>query len=142
MADDSGEWRELGVPLPAGGVVSKRVAREAVRVLILPHLSELVAAQVAQAKGIKYLVARNIKGEFKRIADTTAEELDALLADGSTLIEVHTQNPSTPAFTDLLNRAIDKPKEQEIEVTHGVTQELFALLDAGKLRRRLTKGEE
>jgi hypothetical protein len=29
------------------------------------------------------------------------------------IIEVWEKEPSTPAFTDLMNRALDKPKEQE-----------------------------
>ena len=130
------DWDELGITRPANGPVPKAVVREAARVAIQPHVKALVEAQVAQACGIKYLMARNAKGEFKRVADVGPEELDALLADGNTIIEVWTKDPSTPAFTDLMNRAIDKPKEQEQDVVIHDADKMLERLDAWKLRHR------
>jgi len=46
------------------------------------------------------------------------------------------KDPSVQAFTDLLNRALDKPKEQAFEVQAGVTEELVKKLDYIKERNR------
>ncbi len=130
------DWDELGITRPTNGPVPKAVVREAVRVAIQPHVKALVEAQVAQACGIKYLIARDADGKFKRVADVGPQELDALLADGASIIEVWTKDPSTPAFTDLMNRAIDKPQEQEQEIIVHDAEKMLERLDAWKLRHR------
>lgn len=130
MADfDARNWDEIGIPQPATGPVPKRVIREALRVLITPHLKALVEAQVAQACGIKYLVARDESGKFKRIGPDGME--------GAEVIEVWEKDPSTAAFTDLINRAADKPKEQEQEIilTGSITEKVaLARARGAKLR--------
>jgi hypothetical protein len=136
------DWDELGIVRPANGPVPKAVVREAVRVAIQPHVKALVEAQVAQAVGIKYLMARDADGKFKRVVSETPEDLDALIADGGTILEVWTKDPSTPAFTDLMNRAIDKPKEQEVEVKITGSDELLARLDAWKMAHRVLERED
>jgi len=73
----------------------------------------LIDAQMANAEGIKYLVVRDAKsGKFLRVSEGVAK-----LADGEELIEVWEKDPSIQAFSDLMNRALDKPKEQEQEVS-------------------------
>lgn len=98
--------------------LSKEAAREALRQIVIEHMADLVSSQIAAAKGIKYLVARNrATGKFVRV---TARAMKAMLAGKQDaeleLIEVWQKDPSTQAFTDLLNRALDKPKEQEQEI--------------------------
>jgi hypothetical protein len=91
--------------------LAKEAARERVRQEITKHLPDLVAAQVANAQGLKYLVARDPQtGKFERIGPEGVRP-DAV-------IEVWEKDPSVQAFSDLLNRAIDRPKEQvqEIEI--------------------------
>jgi len=101
-------WDMLGIPKPARNIPTKQFVREAVRSVILPHLAPLIEAQVAQALGIKYLVTRDEKsGQFRTVQDGD---------DIGTATEIWTKVPSTPAFTDLMNRAIDKAKEQEQEI--------------------------
>jgi hypothetical protein len=76
----------------------------------------LVDAQLANAKGIKYLVVREKKsGKFIRVTEAMARQKQEL-TDNEEIIEVWEKDPSVQAFTDLMNRAIDKPKEQEQEV--------------------------
>lgn len=111
-----------GAGRPAGTknaeTLSKEAAREALRQAVLLEMSGMIAAQVANAKGIKYLVARDKSGKFSRI---TEDELTALLAgedEERVVLEVWEKDPSVQAFTDLMNRALDKPKEQEQEVAH------------------------
>lgn len=104
--------------MPAGHrtqkTLTKELARERVRVKITERLDALIDAQVANAQGIKYLVARDPKtGKFERIA--------AAQVTGEAVIEVWEKDPSVQAFTDLMNRAIDKPREQVQEVALTVT---------------------
>lgn len=98
--------------------IAKEQAREALRQIILHHAQELVAAQIANAKGIKYLVVREKKsGKFVRVTEAMARQKQDI-KDSEEVIEVWEKDPSVQAFTDLLNRAIDKPAEQAQEVEH------------------------
>jgi hypothetical protein len=133
------DWDELGITRPAQGPIPKAVVREAVRVAIQPHVKALVEAQVAQACGIKYLVVRDADGKFKRIGKSGLEEL---LAAGEVIVEVWEKDPSTAAFTDLMNRAIDRPKEQEQEIIVHDAEKMLERLDAWKRRHRREEDEE
>jgi hypothetical protein len=106
----------LGSGKPKGAknvaTISKEQARDALRQIVLAKMSELVDAQLSNATGIKYLVRRDAKsGKFLRV---TADMLDQQTDDD--LIEMWEKEPSVQSFTDLMNRALDKPKEQEQEV--------------------------
>jgi hypothetical protein len=115
-----GAGRPRGTRNPS--TITKEAAREALRQIVLREIDSLAAAQIAQAKGIKYLVVRQKStGKFVRVTEAMAKHKQAL-EDDQEIIEVWEKDPSTPAFTDLMNRAIDKPKEQEIELK--VTGEL------------------
>jgi hypothetical protein len=109
--------------------LSKEAAREALRVIVMREMDEMSAAQIAAAKGLKYLVARHKKGGTFRPVRNVLEAIK----DEEQIIEVWEHRPSTQAFTDLMNRALDKPKEQmqEIEV-HGLEG----------LAERLARGRE
>jgi hypothetical protein len=110
-----GAGKPKGTKMPA--TISKEQAREALRQIVLEKMRELTEAQMANAMGIKYLVARQRNsGKFERI---TESELKAILDgedDERVLLEVWEKDPSVQAFTDLMNRALDKPKEQEQDV--------------------------
>jgi hypothetical protein len=96
--------------------LSKEQAREALRQIVIGEMHALVDAQLANAKGIKYLVVREKKsGKFIRVTEAMARQKQEL-TDNEEIIEVWEKDPSVQAFTDLMNRAIDKPKEQEQEV--------------------------
>ena len=85
--------------------LSKDQIRQHVQRRVCAALDELLDAQIANAQGIKYLVARDPKtGKFERI--------EANQVNPDIHIEVWEKDPSVQAFTDLLNRAADKPKEQ------------------------------
>jgi hypothetical protein len=93
--------------------ITKEQAREALRTIVLEEMRELVSAQIAQAKGLSYMVVRQKStGKFLRVAEQQAANLDP----DEEVIEIWEKDPSTPAFTDLMNRALDKPKEQEQDV--------------------------
>lgn len=99
--------------------LDKVMAREALRQIVMQHMEEMTAAQIAHAKGIKFLMARSAKGgKFERV---TEAELDAILKgqdDGRVILEVWDKDPSVQAFTDLMNRALDKPAEQ-VAIEHS-----------------------
>jgi quinol monooxygenase YgiN len=93
--------------------MAKEAAREKVRQAITAHLDVLINAQLANACGLQYLVYRDKQtGKFERVRSLEDVDQDA------EVIEVWEKDPSVQAFTDLLNRAIDRPKEQvqEIEI--------------------------
>ena len=112
--------------------LSKEMAREALRQIVTRHMEEMTEAQVAAAKGLKYLMARNKRGgEFKPV---TREQIEGgILKREDTIIEVWDKQPSTPAFIGLMDRALDKPKEQEQTINLQVT-DLDPRIEAGRKR--------
>ncbi len=114
--------------------LSKEAAREAVRLLVLEQLRPMVDAQVANATGLKYLVTRDKKtGKFIRVTEAMAKQKSAE-AEHEETIEVWEKDPSVQAFTDLMNRALDKPKEQVQEVAITGLSEVLDRLDRGRAR--------
>lgn len=102
--------------------IRKEEAREALRQVILRQAEQMVAAQIANATGLKYLVTREKKtGKFIRVTEAMAK---AKQGDSEEIIEVWEKDPSVQAFTDLMNRAIDKPAEQEQSVAVSGTLRL------------------
>lgn len=114
--------------------LDKIAARELVREKVTAALGPLIDAQIAQAVGIKYLVTRDKKtGKFIRVTEAMAKQKTA--GENEEIIEVWEKDPSTPAFTDLLNRAIDKPKEQEMEIrVSGALEVVTARLKEARKR--------
>lgn len=109
--------------MPAGHVtqktLDKQAAREALRAIVFEEMRAMTQAQISNAKGIRYLVVRQKStGKFVRRVGAT----DPQTHDPDTeIIEVWEKDPSTPAYTDLMNRTIDKPAEQVQEVEHSGT---------------------
>ena len=95
--------------------LQKEAARELVRTMITERMGELINSQIANATGIQHFFLRDpVNGQFKRITDP--DEIEAALnaeeaAEGKTFW-IFTKDPNVQAFTDLLNRALDKPAEQ------------------------------
>lgn len=122
MATKQNGGKRPGAGRPKGSknqaTLTKEAAREALRQIVLQHMSDLVGSQIAAAKGIKYLVARNrVSGKFVRVTERAMKAILAGKGDAELeAIEVWQKDPSTQAFTDLMNRAVDKPKEQEQEI--------------------------
>ena len=96
------------------------------RELVRAQMEPMVEAQIAAARGFKYLMARNRSGgQFKRVTYDEAGKLD----QEQQLIEVWEKDPSTPAFADLLNRAYGKPAERvQADLTHHVGPDLERIL--------------
>lgn len=89
--------------------------REALRAHVAPHVPGMTDAQIEAAKGIKHLMLRDPKtGKFERVKDEAG--IDAALQHEGEAIWIYTKDPSTAAYTDVMNRTLDKPKEQALEV--------------------------
>jgi hypothetical protein len=89
--------------------LEKEEARRFLRERVIASLGDLIDSQIENAKGLKYLIARDKKsGKFRRLG-----EADAALAGDSEneVVEVWEKDPNVSAFTDLLNRTLDKPTE-------------------------------
>lgn len=111
--------------------ISKEQAREALRTIVTEHLRPLIEAQVSNAKGLHYLVVREkTTGKFLRVGEAGARGLKP----NEELIEVWEKEPSVPAFTDLMNRTLDKPMEQPFEVKVEEQHTLEVRLVAGRQR--------
>lgn len=93
--------------------LDKEASRAVLREMVYAALRPMVEAQIANSSGIKYLVVRDkLSGKFLRVAHGAAEKLDPQ----TEIIEIWEKDPSVQAFTDLMNRAIDKPAEH-VELT-------------------------
>ena len=96
--------------------VEKEKAREALRAIVVREMEDMVAAQIAHAKGLSHLVTRDRRtGKFIRVTQAMARH-KFNHSEHEEIIEVWEKDPNVQAFTDLMNRALDKPNEQEIEV--------------------------
>jgi hypothetical protein len=79
--------------------------------LVIAELKPLVEAQLASARGLKHLLFRNKKtGKFEHVTGPT-HMLRVLNDESSETYEIWARDPSTQAFADLMNRALDKPVE-------------------------------
>jgi len=97
--------------------VERELREDMLRDKLRKQLEPIVDAQIANAKGIKYLVVRERKGgKFVRVTESMAK---AKLGKGEEIIEVWEKDPSVQAFSELLNRAYGKAKEpkQEVDVS-------------------------
>lgn len=113
--------------------LSKEAARDVLRAIVIEEMRELVAAQVAHAKGIKYLVVREkASGKFLRVGELRATLVNA----EEEIIEVWEKDPSVQAFTDLMNRALDKPKEQEQAINLTGSVDVVEILRQRSARNR------
>lgn len=102
--------------------LSKEAARELLRQRVLQDMEPMVAAQVAHAQGLSHFLLRDPKsGKFERLTDVDQIQraLNAAGAEEGRSYYIWTKDPSVQAFTDLLNRALDKPKEQEQDIKHS-----------------------
>src|SRR5215467_16241333 len=90
--------------------IAKEEAREFVRQVVIARLGSLLEAQLDNAEGIRHLMMRDPKtGKFERITGDAAQIDKALKSKNACWI--YTKDPNVQAFTDLINRAIDKPAE-------------------------------
>lgn len=99
--------------------LSKEAGRELLREMVMAQMQPMVDAQVANAMGLQFLVIREKKsGKFvKRVTEAQGK---ITLRPEHEVVEIWGKDPSVQAFTDLMNRTLDKPKEQPLEIELGV----------------------
>ena len=95
--------------------LEKSIEREELRNQIKPYVAQMLRAQIQHSQGISHLMLRQKDGTFKR-SDNVDEIEQALNSGDENAYYIFTKDPSIQAFTDLMNRFLDKPKEQEQEV--------------------------
>lgn len=114
--------------------LDKAAGRALVQQLVCAALTPLVEAQIAHARGLSYLVTRDKKtGKFIRVTEAMARHKQTLKKNEE-IIEVWEKDPSVLAFTDLLNRALDKPAEQVQEIKVSGAIDLVTILNAARTR--------
>lgn len=141
--------------LPKGykykGTLDKDAAREYVRQRVIASLEPLLRAQLAHAQGIGHCFTRDRNGKFTKVEDPAL--IDELLTTGNEGEHyfIFTKDPSALAFKELLDRAIDRPKEQateihisgEIELSTRLTQARNRIIDVQILpKKTLASGEK
>jgi hypothetical protein len=115
-------------------VFTKEAAREFARQTIIASLGPMLRAQIAHAQGIGHCYTRDKNGKFTRVEKLA--EIDRLLADGTEGEHyfIFAKDPSAVAFKELLDRALDRPKEQAQEIHVSGEIELSARLTAARNR--------
>ena len=109
-----GAGRKVGYQSP--NTLDKIAAREHVRQMVIAKLTPLLEAQFANACGLKYLVVRDKRtGKFIRVTEAMARQLEGKAEAEHESVEIWEKDPSVQAFTDLMNRALDKPADQKQE---------------------------
>src|SRR5215471_8818444 len=103
-----GSGRHKGTKWPS--TLRKAEARELVRQFINERLGEFLEAMADNIVGIRHLMMRDPKtGKFERVTGD-AKQIDKALKT-TNAVWIYTKDPNVQAFTDLLNRCIDKPAE-------------------------------
>lgn len=116
--------------------LEKLEAREFVRQAVTNALAPMLRAQIANAMGIGHIFTRDKAGKYTKIEDE--DEIDRLMVEG---VEGEThwifkKDPSVQAFADLLNRAIDRPKEQEQDINIRGSIDVISILKQRHDRHR------
>lgn len=140
--------------LPKGyrfkSTLDKDAARELLRQQVTAALLPMIRSQIAHATGIGHCYTRDKNGKFNRVED--AAKLDALLREGNEGEHyfIFTKDPSAAAFKELLDRALDRPKEQaqeihvtgEIELSTRLTAARNRVIDVEIQPKKLAAGEK
>ena len=114
-----------GVGWPKGkkwpSTLRKEEARELVRRYVTERLGQYLDAMSDNITSIRHLMMRDPKtGKFERITGD-AKQIDKALKT-KTAFWIYTKDPNVQAFTDLMNRAIDKPAEHvQVEGAGSIT---------------------
>ena len=114
--------------------LAKEAAREAARQLITASMRPMIQSQIAHAIGIGHLYTRDKQGKFSRIE--SEDLIEQVLAQGREGKDywIFAKDPSVQAFSDLMNRALDKPKEQPVELSVTDETARLAVLDEGRAK--------
>lgn len=109
------------------------------RAVVQKHMGRMLQSQIAHAIGIGHLYTRDKSGKFNKIENSA--EVDRLLSEGEEDRDywIFTKDPSVQAFTDLMNRALDKPAEQTQKIELSGEVSIVARLQAARKRLAAAK---
>lgn len=110
------DWDALGYPKPKDNLPTKQQMRDVYRTYWLTRMMPLLEAQEARALGLTHFMLRDPEtGEWRRLddPDDITRALNDPRAEQGSTYRIHTKDPDGKDITDVLNRIIDKPAEQE-----------------------------
>lgn len=118
------------------GTLEKEAARELTRQIVTASLKPMLQAHIAHAQGIGHLYTRDKAGKFSKVENQA--HIDRLLAEGTEdeSYWIFSKDPSPQSLKELLDRALDKAKEQEQILK--VSGELTLLDRIAIARKRIT----
>ncbi len=141
MPRPAGSGKPKGYKAP--NTLAKEAARDLVFTRVRKELSVMLDSQIANAKGLSYLVKRDRRtGKFiARVDAAEAAKLSDADSEGSEFIitEVWEKDPSVQAFSDLLNRALGKPIEEVQLQVSGEVSVIQSRLNAARARFAATR---
>ena len=101
----------------------------------------MTEAQIAAAKGIKYLMARLKRGgKFVPVTEELAKSIVEGADTEHELMEVWEKPPSTQAFADLMDRAMDKAA-QPMQVSGDLNVTVDVVEKLAEARKRLNEAK-
>lgn len=107
---------------PRGAKSARTLNKEEARAYYQQWMTErmdlLTGSQFTTACGVSQFVYRDKAGRYRVIDDP--DELRKKVDEGAAL-EIFTRLPNAQAQTDILNRVMDKPAEQEQKHSHSGT---------------------
>lgn len=92
--------------------IDKELQLEVLRQIVAEEIEPMTRAQIASAKGVSHFFLRNDAGQFVEVTDPKMIQTALNAGEEGKYYWVHTQNPSTSAFADLMNRTYGKPPER------------------------------
>lgn len=117
--------------------LEKEAARAALRAQVFAELAPMIYAQIEAAKGIKYLMARQKRGgKFVPVTEDLSKAIVAGTDTEHELMEVWERRPSTQAFADLMDRAMDKAA-QPMQVSGDLNLTVDVVERLSEARKRL-----
>ena len=92
--------------------INKELYREVLRALVTAELEPMVKKQIKHAQGIDHFFLRNEKTkQFEQVKDPALIQAALNSGDEGSYYWIFTKDPSVQAFTDLLDRTLDKPAQ-------------------------------
>lgn len=112
--------KRAGAGRPKGSkepqTLQKEAAREYLRQRLTKQLEPVADALVSRAQGVRYFVTRNKKTGKYELVTNPEHVIKALNGEDEHTGEFYTDKPDVQAIREILDRTLDKSKEQEQEI--------------------------
>ena len=135
---NAGKGRKTGSKNKA--TVEREQGLDVIKDLVLRELGPMTEAQIAQAKGVKYMILRQPNGSYARATDV--KQIDVACAIGAEAFEVFTAAPDTQAFRTLTEQSFGRPVQRtELTGKEGGPVEIAAVLEFLDLPKKRNRKE-